>query len=142
MCEIDITRFVQEADPFEFSASRAERGEHAGRDTWRNAVAEGTSAPLLTTEEHFDALRAWAKDTGAWDAAERAAWSEAECNALFIQLVSGDMREAGMGDCELDEFDWDKYQSRASEGRISGNIYRCDIEGHESFGRIFYYLGS
>ena len=136
MCEIDITRSVLEADPYEFSASRAERGDNAGPETWRNAVQEGTDSPLLTTEEHLDALRQWAKETGAWDAAARAAWSPAECNALFIQIVSGDMREAGIDDCFPDEFDWEAYQARVEAGQINGNIYRADD------GRIYYYLGN
>lgn len=132
--EINITRFVTDADPFDFSASRAERGDNAGPDTWKNAVAEGSNDPLLTTTEQLDALREYVKGFGAWDDDEIAAWSDAECNALFIQLISGDMREAGM-DVELDEFDWEEYEQCARAGQISGNIYKGDD------GQIYYYLG-
>ena len=76
--EIDITRFVTEADPYEFSASIAERGDNAGPETWRNAVAEGESSPLLTTPEQLDALRAYMKGFGAWDDEEIAAWVKKE----------------------------------------------------------------
>lgn len=135
--EIDITSFFHNAEPFEFSASVAERGQNAGRDTWRNAVAEGSSAPLLTTEAQLDALRQWAKESGGWDAEERAAWSDAECNALFIQLISGDMREIEnlcMGDDG--EIDWKEAEKLSSEGTIGGRLYPGKS------GKIWYYLGS
>ena len=51
---------------------------------------------------------------------------------MFIQLIAGDMRECGMDDCDLEDFDWAGYEARASEGQISGNIFKADD------GRIFY----
>lgn len=135
MCEIDITDFVTNTDTWKFSGSIATHGPNAEPNTWNNAVREATESPLLKTEEELDALRQWAKETGAWDDEHIAAWSPEECNALFIQLVSGDMREAGMDNYDVDEFDWEDYQQRAEEGQISGNVYR-------SSDRIFYYLGN
>jgi hypothetical protein len=136
--EIEITSFVRNAKPFEFSASVAERGQNAGRETWSNAVAQGAAAPLLKSPAELQAIRDWAKATGAWDAAEIAAWDDAECNALFIQLVSGDMREAGMENVDLlAEFDWDEYENRAQEGQISGNIFMCPVSA-----RVYYNLDS
>ena len=38
--EIDITAFFENADPFEFSHSRAEGGANAGPQTWANAKEE------------------------------------------------------------------------------------------------------
>jgi hypothetical protein len=137
MMEIDITRFFNESEPFEYSASIAERGVNAGRDTWNNARDEGSRSPLLTTAEQLAALREYVKGFGAWDAAEIAAWDDSECNALFIQLVAGDMREMEslcMGDDG--EIDWNEHESLASQGTISGNLYRGDN------GRVYYYLGS
>lgn len=131
--EIDITTFVREADPFEYSASYAERGENAATETWRNALALAARAPLLHTGEALDALRAYMKGFGAWEDKEIEAWSADECNALFIQLVSADMREAGMDD--VDEFDWEEYEHRVAFGESSGRIYRGD-DGH-----IYFYLG-
>lgn len=133
--EIDITRFVESCEPFLFSASVAEAGPNAGPNTWRNAVREGEASPLLTTERELEALRAHMRGYGAWEKAEIAAWSTAECNALFIQLVSGDMREAGMDDVFLDEFDWEDHRQRCEYGEISGCIYRGDDK------RIYYFLG-
>lgn len=129
--EIDITDFVNNADPFEFSASVAERGKNAGRETWANAKRDAAATPLLTTPEQLDALRDHARGFGAWDGEEIAAWSDDECSALFIQMISGDMREAGM---DLADFDWEEYEERANGGEISGRICR----GGD---RVYYYLG-
>ena len=133
--EIDITRFFEEAKPFNFSRSVAEAGKDAGPTSWKNALEEGARAPLLSTPEELDALREWARDTGAWDETETAAWSADECNALFIQLVSGDMRQGGL-DSDPDDSDWKEYERGAEEGRWSGNISRGDD------GAIYYYLGT
>ena len=138
--ELDITEFVLNTEPFDFSASIAERGPNAGPDTWRNAVAEGERQPLLTTPDQFDEFREYMTGFGAWDDEAITAWSEAECNALLIQLISGDMREAGMDDCFPDEFDWEQYRKDSEAGRISGNIYKADVG--ESASRIFYYIGN
>src|SRR5881394_389204 len=101
--EINITSFVQNEDPFDYSASMAERGENSGRDTWNNAK---TKAPvLLDTPEKIEALRDYVKGFGSWDEEEIATWDDTECNALFVQLISGDMREAGMDNVE--DFDWE-----------------------------------
>ena len=133
--EIDITLFVTEADPFEFSASRAERGDNAGRDTWNNAKRQGGEAPLLTTAEQLDAFRDYVRGFGAWEDDEINAWSETECNALFVQMISGDMREAGFDEVDLEDFDWPEYERRAEQGTISGRIYHGDND------RIYYYIG-
>jgi hypothetical protein len=145
--EIDITNFVYGTDTWEFSGSQMTHGPDAGRQTWKAAKAQAADSPLLTTEEELEALRDHMRGYGAWDAEEIAAWSVDDCNALFIQLISGDMRESGMDDCVMDGsdsealFDWEAYHEDSSEGRISGRIYRGDIEGSKSFGRIFYYFG-
>lgn len=133
--EINITQFVTNEDAHDFSASRAERGDNAGPETWANAVRQGTDSPLLTTPEQLAALREYVEGFGAWDEEVIATWTDAECNAMFIQLVSGDLRESGLADSFLDEFDWDEYESRAAAGTISGNIYRGSDE------QVYYYLG-
>ena len=134
--EIDITEFFKDAEPFEFSASRAERGDNAGPETWANAVAEGESSPLLTTPDQIEALREHVKGFGAWDDEEIAAWSDAECNALFIQIISGDMREIeSLCTGDDGEVDWAKYEELSLERTIGGDLYRGED------GRIYYYLG-
>lgn len=141
--EIDITEFMANAEPFMFSASAAELGQDAGRITWNNAKAEAADTPLLKTPEEFDEFRAWAAGFGAWSREEIAAWDADECNALLIQYISGNLREIEslcMGD--NGEIDWQKVRRLDSEGVISGNIFVCDIAGHASEGRIFFYMGS
>jgi hypothetical protein len=133
--EIDITSFFNDADAYEFSASISEMGNCAGKITWANACARGSTAPLLTSPEQLRALRSYVKGFGAWDDEEIAAWSDDECNALFIQLISGDMREIE-GLCMGDdgEVDWAEYDRLSEQGTISGNLYRGDDE------RIYYSL--
>ena len=133
--EINITSFMQNEDPYEYSASRFERGDNAARDTWNNAMDQAAREQLLTTPKELDALRDHVRGFGAWDGEDIDGWSADECNALLIQLISGDMREAGMDECDLDEFDWAEYERRANEGQISGRIYRG------ADGQIYYYLG-
>lgn len=55
--EIDITDFVKSAEPFHYSASRAEMGANAAGITWANAKGEAASTPLLTTEDQLQALK-------------------------------------------------------------------------------------
>ena len=130
--EINITSFVLNEDPSEYSSSIAERGLNAGRETWNNAK---TMAPmLLDTPEKIEALREYVKGFGALEDEEIAAWSDQECNALFIQLISDVMREAGMDDCDLKDFDWAAYEERAKQGQIQGNFFRGDD------GQIYYQL--
>jgi hypothetical protein len=135
--EIDITRFFREADAFEFSASAAERGQNVARETWLNAKREAANNPLLTTEEQLDALRDDVRGYGAWSCEEIDGWSTTECNALFVQLVSGAMRELEKL-CMRDdgEIDWRRAEHLSSEGRIAGVLYRGDD------GRVYYYLGT
>ena len=137
MACINITAFVRGEAPMDYSASVAELGNTAGADTWRAAKETAEESPMLKTEDELDAMRAWAKATGAWDAAEVAAMADTDLNALFIQLVSGDMREADITDDMSDE-DWSEYQARAEEGQVSGAIYRADCG--EDAGQIFYAL--
>src|SRR5437016_3269115 len=110
-----------------------ERGKNAGRDTWNNAK---TKAPLLLdTPEKIKAFRDHVKGYGAWDGEEIAGWDDRECNALFVQLISGDMREARMDSADIEGFNWEEYQRKADHGSISGRISRGDDE------QIYFYLG-
>jgi hypothetical protein len=129
--EIDITDFFETAEPWEFSHSCAESGPNAGPNTWAAALRQAEESPLLATPKALDAMRAWAKASD-WDDQEIAAWSNAELNALFIQIVSGDMREAGL-DNDPDEDAWNEYTERAEAGNCSGNLFRAN-------GRIYYGL--
>lgn len=92
MIDIDITRFVTEAAPMDYSASVAEIGTNAGRDTWQAAMEDAPDYNLLNTDEQREEFRAHIKGFGAWTDEEIAAWTATELNALFMQFISGDIR--------------------------------------------------
>lgn len=131
--QIDISSLLEE-DLFQFSHSAAEGGENAGRNTWNAALRDASTRrpPLLGTDEQLEAFRDWVADFGAWDAEEIAAWSAEEINALFLQFVSGDVREAGADD--LGSLNWEEYQKDAEAGRVPSYLYK------DGSGRIFYDL--
>lgn len=137
--EIDITRFFNECEPSDFSASRMERGDNAAKETWNAAKEEGADKPLLNTSDELDAMRKWAKETGAWNKEEIAAWSDEELNALFIQLVSGDMREADLSPNMTDK-QWRDYARRQERGEVSGSIYGGPLVCSEHAGKVFFGL--
>ena len=122
--EIDITEFFNSADPFEFSHRRSEGGPNAGPETWQAALREGAESPILTTPEQLDALRGHLRGYGAW--------SPDECNALLVQLIIGDIREAGLEGQAIEEIDMKAYEAF------------CENQGGSltfSADRAFYYLG-
>ncbi len=121
--ELNITDFFNSARPAYYSASAMELGEDAGRITWENSmeVAEDWAA-WLDTEDKREEFRAYVRTFGAWDDAEIAAWSDQELTALLIQMISGDIREAGLDRGET----WENYQAAAEAGRVSGNLFCAD----------------
>jgi hypothetical protein len=129
--EIDITRFVNESTPSHYSASQAELGPDAGRITWDNAKDRAKEMHLLDTPEKLEAMRQFALASGGWNEDEVSAWSDDELNALFIQWISGDIRELN----ELCGGDWSECAALAERGTVSGALFRADD------GRVFYYLG-
>jgi hypothetical protein len=135
MPEINVTRLVTENDLFEFSASRMERGNNAGAETWANAKAEAADNPILSDDVLPD-FRDYVRGFGAWDREEIEAWDSIECNALFVQMVSGDMREAealcpGDGPGGVD---WEAYAALAEAGTASSRVYASGAD-------VFYYVG-
>lgn len=130
--EIDITAFFENAAPADYSASPFELGQDAGRITWNAAKQDSADYVLIQTDEQREAFRAHVKGFGAWDDAEIAAWDDTELNALFIQLISGDMREADLH-ADMTDDEWVAYET---DENAVGNIYRGDD------GRVYYYLGN
>ena len=128
--DINITKFFNEAAPMDYSASVAEIGANAGPDTWRAANEDASDYNLLDTPEKLQALRDHVRGFGAWSDEEIAAWSDTECNALFIQMISGDMRDF----CG-DVWNWDEYETGCEEGLYSGNLGRGIVAGE-----VFYSL--
>lgn len=129
--EIEITHLLEE-DMFQFSHSAAEGGQNAGRNTWHAAL--NGPRPLLQTPEQFQDARDYFRSTGGWDADECTAFTENEVEALLLQFIAGDIREAGAD--SLDEMDWEEYQADCEAGRVNGNLSRTDD------GRVFYSIDS
>jgi len=120
--EINITKFVNDAAPMDYSASVAEIGQNAGPDTWNAACTDAPDWNFLDSPEKLDCFREWLKPWGAWDASEIAAFSDIHLNALFIQWIAGDMRECGIdANC-----DWAEIETAQSEGCVSSNIFRAE----------------
>lgn len=130
--ELDISEFFRTADPATYSASIAEIGNNAGAITWHAATE--ADFLILDDEEKRQAFRDFIRSAGAWDDSEIAAFSPNELNALCIQWISGDMREAGLTGTESD--DWEEYTQGVESGRYSGRIF-----GAEN-GRVFFYIGN
>lgn len=136
--ELDITDFVLEAEPFDFSASVAERGQTAGPDTWRNAMRAAKQDWTLADSEQIDDLKDWFGEFGAWDRDEIKDWDAEHCNALLIQFISGDLREAESL-CSGDGpggVDWAAYEALSQQGTVSGRMFLGDGD------RVYFYVGS
>jgi len=131
--EIDITTFFNEATPMDYSASVMEIGSDAGPSTWRAACDDSEDYMMLNSDEKREEFRHYVKDFGAWSEDEIQAWTNQELNALFIQMVSGDIREAKL---DHDNPDWDQYQKDSEAGRIAGRIFK----GSNS--KVYYYIGN
>lgn len=139
--ELRITAFFNEAAPMDYSASVAELGNNAGRDTWNHALEDAKTPPgslLLDDEEKREAFREFVKGSGGWSEEEIAAWSDDELTALCMQWIAGDMRE--VPDIELgpnmSDDDWSEYERMAQEGIVAGRIFR-GIDGE-----VYFYIGS
>lgn len=126
--EVNITSFVTDADPFDYSRSVAEYGQDAGPSSWSNAMAHEPA--LLTSDSQLDEWRDYVRGFGAWDDTEIDAWSPQEVNALFVQYISGDIREAealvAPSIAEWSDDEWTAYQDLAERGTINGNLFTHD----------------
>jgi hypothetical protein len=131
--EIDITTLA-EMNCFTLSHSIAEGGENAGQNTWNASKKQAlNSSPLLKTPEKLQAMRDFARESGGWDREEIAEWSDNELNALFLQWISGDVRELGAD--SLDQIDWEEAEELQHEGQAPSNLFK----GND--GKIYFYLG-
>lgn len=131
--EINITDFFYTGQAHLYSASKVELGENAGKLTWLNALGYANKHRMLETEEQLEAFRAFVKATGGWTQEEISHWTNHELNALFVQFVAGDIREA---DLDKPYPDWEQYEIDAMEGRVSSRFFMSDDN------QVFYYIGN
>ena len=130
--ELNITRFFKDAAPMDYSASIAEIGNEAGRLTWEAAVDASNDYQMLDSDEKREEFRRYVEGFGAWTEAEILEWSDQELNALLIQMIAGDIREAKL---DSDNPDWEQYEKDSESGRVAGRIFK----GSDS--EIYYYIG-
>ncbi len=123
MSDVDVSVLIDEVDPFDLSASRAERGTNAGPETWRNAL-DAASRNALDVPDDAGARQFFA-EFGAWDDEEIQGWSKAELDALILQMASGNLRELqslapGKG---LAGVNWKAASKLSEQGTVSGWLY-------------------
>lgn len=121
--EIDITKFFNNADPSYYSASVFELGQDAGRITWQNAKDSTKEYTFLNNQDKLDCFRDWIKGCGF---SEAETMNNEELNALFIQWISGDMRELeDIANAIWDSVEfWEEVEQLQQQGTISGNIFK------------------
>jgi hypothetical protein len=125
--ELDITHLTDQdnVDLMDYSASIAEIGDKAGRETWNNAL---NTEHMLITKDQMEDVKDYIRDFGAWEDEEIDAWDLKETNALLLQFIAGDLREY-LEAKESDDFDrWNE--------NCGGRIYEDDK------GTLYYYVGS
>jgi hypothetical protein len=129
--ELNITKFFTEACPMDYSASIAEIGNDAARSTWQAANDDSDDFPMLDSDDKREEFRRYVKTFGAWEDSEIRSWSDSELNALLIQMISGDIREANL---DTENPDWTQYEKDSESGRVSGRIFK----GNDS--QIYYHV--
>jgi hypothetical protein len=141
--EFDITEFLRDECPRDYSASVAEIGANAGTYTWQAAMENSDPLRYMTSPERIDAFRAFVLDSGGWDETECDAFTVTELEALFIQWVSGVLREMFSDSFDnrvdfsaLTDEQWIAAERLAAEGAVSSGIFRGDD------GRVYFYCGS
>lgn len=97
--EININQLIESRAPI-YSHSVHEGGEDAASNTWNAAKKTAAATPILQAPEQLDAMRKWARSSGGWTKEEIATWDDCELNALFLQLVAAETREAGWDSLE------------------------------------------
>lgn len=136
--ELDITSLIRSEEfvSFDLSNNRATLGDDAGRLTWNASMETAREVvSLIPTPEHKDEFRDFVRSSGGWTREEIAAWSDTELDALLLQWIAGDIREA-FGDADFADWDWAQYETDASEGRISSRLFKADD------GRVFFSISN
>ena len=92
----NVSLMFETTEPYYVSNNAFTLGDCVGRITWENAVHIAENHKYWLTSDLGDAvegMRDWARETGAWEREEIAAWSDAECLGLFVQNIAAELRE-------------------------------------------------
>ena len=133
--DINITAFFNDCNSHDLSGSVATHGQNVGLTTWLACKdsAEKMAPPLLNTQDQYKAFTLHMDSMGFSEAGTMTDWPLVELNALFLQLIAGDINENEHLDSDLLECDFVAYEGDES---TSGSIYQGDD------GQIYYYIGS
>jgi hypothetical protein len=141
--DIEITEFLKSECPRDYSASVAEIGDGAGAVTWSAAMENSDPIRFMTTPERINAFRAFVLDSGGWDESECNAFSVRALESLFIQWVSGDLREMFFDSfrnkvdfANMTEAQWQQAESMGESGIVPTRIFRG------TDGRVYFYCGT
>ena len=113
--------------PCDLSGSVLEKGPLAATILWETARSKTDEYLLLNTPEKVKALKDRVISIGM-NEEEINGMCIFETNALFLQLIAGDIREAGYD--HLSDIDWVDYEQQSNDGMISGSMFRgvdCEI---------------
>ena len=126
--EIEITRLFADASafvPFDLSNNPATLGDNAGQVTWSASLETSDEIMLIDSAERKEAFKDFVQSSGGWKREEIDAWSDRELNALLLQWIAGDVREA-FGDADFADWDWNDYRKDAEAGQVSSRLWRAD----------------
>lgn len=132
--EINITSYFTHVHSNLCSGSMATHGKNVAQTTWANSMmaAGNIEKPLLSNPEEIKAFIEHMASMGFSDAEEMGNWPANEVQALFIQLISGDINENEHLSDDLDDCDFEAYEGDES---TASSIFKGDD------GQVYYYLG-
>ena len=135
--EIDITDLLTNhaKDRICYASSQAEYGPNVAKETFNNSCELAQEEPPLRTVAELEALIDHLTSAGFSESPELRDRPLYELNALFIQLVMGDLFEMGDPDPTPEGLSDPDLLEAQREGRYPSNIFVSDA------GRIYYYLG-
>ena len=129
--QIDITVLLSPKNdnfvPFDLSNNRATLGQDAGKLTWEASKEAAQEICLLDTEEKREEFRSFVKNSGGWTMDEIEKWDSLKLNAMFLQWVAGDIREA-FGDEEFENWDWKQYEKDCHLGICHSSLFKTEDE--------------
>jgi len=130
--EIKITSLLVEGlDAWNISNSVANLGKRAAQITWNNARKRAKQAPqLLQQPNELEAFRNHMEEMGFGYDEDLDSFTHLDWNALFLQLIAGDLRDAGYD--SLEDVDW---EDDHPDGDLGGRMFKG------TDGELYYYIG-
>jgi len=120
--EIEITQFISKEEPKNYSNSIHNSGlQNIGEITWDNAKKANHS---FVTKDNRQIFIDYFNEFGAWDDLDQ--WPLIELNALFVQMISGDIQEMES---------YDSFEEYEKSDQTSSSIFKTTDN------KYFFYVG-